>query len=286
MGGGTVSVPSAFPTRPIGQLGNFNTYAINFITATGITASDQQSAINQLSYDLVNSGIMDKMFAIYPFVGGSSTTHKYNLKDSRDADLAFRLTFVGGMTHSPSGVQWNGTNGYAWTYLIPNNYYLNGAFTDLSVCIYSGSNITQNAPEISYNSSGVQPNFFFTPRYTDGSAISAFGQNPFSTVANANTLGFFFGNKINSVTSMWSRTPANVLTRIINASVTNVNFILSGSNGIALGMNPINNVPSTYGFSSRLIQFVTIGRSLTDSQISVFETIINNFQRNLGRSVY
>jgi hypothetical protein len=85
---------------------------------------------------------------------------------------------------------------------------------------------------------------------------------------------------------MWVRTPSNVLTRIINASVTNVNFVLSGSNGIALGMNPVNNVPNTYGYSNRLIQFVTIGRSLTDAQISTFEIIINNFQRNLGRNVY
>ena len=113
MGGGTVSAPSAFPTRPIGQLGNFNTYAINFIAATGITASDQQSAINQLAYDLVNTGLMDKMIAIYPFVGGNATSHSFNLKDPRDADSAYRLTFSGGFTHSSGGVQGNGTNAYA-----------------------------------------------------------------------------------------------------------------------------------------------------------------------------
>ena len=286
MGGGTVSIPSAFPTRPIGQLGNFNTYAINFIAATGITASDQQSAINQLSYDLVNTGLMDKMFAIYPFVGGNATKHQYNLKDPRDANAAFRLTFVGGMTHSSSGVQWNGTNGYAWTYLIPNNYYLNGSVTDLSVCLYSGTNNGINTSEISYNNSGIQPNFFFNPRYGDGLAYLAFGQTTYSSVTNNNSLGFFFGNKVNSVTSMWVRTPSNVLTRIINASVANVNFLISGSNGIALGMNPVNNAPATYAYSNRLIQFVTIGRSLTDAQISTFEIIINNFQRNLGRNVY
>jgi hypothetical protein len=223
---------------------------------------------------------------MYPYLGGNAAGNKFNALNPVDSNGAYRLTFVGGWTHSSSGATPNGTNGYAWTYLIPNNYYLNGTLTDLSVCLYSGTNNALNTSEISYNSSGVQPNFFFNPRYSDGLAYSAFGQNAFSSVTNTNSLGFFFGNKVNSVTSMWVRTPSNVLTRIINASVTNVNFVLSGSNGIALGMNPVNNTPTTYGYSNRLIQFVTIGRSLTDAQISTLEIIINNFQINLGRNVY
>jgi len=133
MGGGTVSAPSAFPTRPIGQLGNFNTYAINFIAATGITASDQQSAINQLAYDLVNTGLMDKMIAIYPFVGGNATSHSFNLKDPRDADSAYRLTFSGGFTHSSGGVQGNGTNAYANTYMNASGRFPNAAALHASV---------------------------------------------------------------------------------------------------------------------------------------------------------
>ena len=31
------------------------------------------------------------MKAIYPFVGGTATTHKFNLKDPADINAAFRL---------------------------------------------------------------------------------------------------------------------------------------------------------------------------------------------------
>ena len=53
------------------------------------------------------------MKALYPFVGGTATSHKFNLKDPRDLDAAFRLQFNGGWTHNSNGVTPNGTNGYA-----------------------------------------------------------------------------------------------------------------------------------------------------------------------------
>ena len=62
-----------------------------FITAAGITDSTQQSAIDTLVKQLKGYGIWSKMKAVYPFVGGTATTHKYNLKDPRDLNAAFRL---------------------------------------------------------------------------------------------------------------------------------------------------------------------------------------------------
>ena len=63
--------------------------ATTFITAAGITNLIQASAINTLVNDLKTYGLWTKMKAIYPFVGGSATSHKFNLKDPRDLDAAF-----------------------------------------------------------------------------------------------------------------------------------------------------------------------------------------------------
>ncbi len=62
-----------------------------FITATAITDLTQQTAINTLVTQLKTYGIWTKMKALYPFVGGTATAHKFNLKDPRDLDAAFRL---------------------------------------------------------------------------------------------------------------------------------------------------------------------------------------------------
>jgi len=87
-----------------------------FITAADITNPTQQSAIDNLVIGLKADGLWSQMTAIYPFVGGTAAAHKYNLKDPRDLNAAYRLTFFGGWTHDSRGITGNGTNTYADTY--------------------------------------------------------------------------------------------------------------------------------------------------------------------------
>jgi hypothetical protein len=94
-----------------------------FITAAGITDPTQQSAINTLVVGLKDDGLWTNMQALYPFVGGTATQHKYNLKDPRDLDAAYRLSFSGGWTHNADGITGNGVNTYADTfYNSPNSF--------------------------------------------------------------------------------------------------------------------------------------------------------------------
>ena len=60
------------------------------------------------------------MKALYPFVGGTASSHKFNLMDPRDLDAAYRLVFTGGWTHSATGAKPNGTNAWADTKLTPS----------------------------------------------------------------------------------------------------------------------------------------------------------------------
>jgi hypothetical protein len=101
-----------------------------FITAAGITDSTQQSAIDNLVIGLKADGIWTNMTAIYPFVGGTATTHKYNLKDPRDLDVAYRLAFSGGWTHNANGITGNGVNTYADTF----------SFSSRTIGVYSRVN--------------------------------------------------------------------------------------------------------------------------------------------------
>ena len=53
------------------------------------------------TFDLWNTG---KAKAVYPFIGGTDDSHKFNLIDPRDLDAAFRLTFVGSPAHTTEGM--------------------------------------------------------------------------------------------------------------------------------------------------------------------------------------
>jgi hypothetical protein len=86
-----------------------------FITAAAITDTTQQAAIDNLVIGLKADSLWVNMYAIYPLVGGTASQHKYNLKDPRDLNAAYRLQFNGGMTHSSNGILFNGTNGWADT---------------------------------------------------------------------------------------------------------------------------------------------------------------------------
>jgi len=77
----------------------FDTDAQAFLTATGITDLTISNAINDLVVGLKADSLWTKYKAIYPCVGGTAFTHKFNLKDPRDLDAAFRLTYMMGLLH-------------------------------------------------------------------------------------------------------------------------------------------------------------------------------------------
>ena len=88
-----------------------------FITSASLTDVTQKAAVNTLVNDLKRFGLWTKIKAFYPFVGGNAESHKWNLKDPRDSNDAYRLTFAGGWTHTSMGVKTNGSNTTANTYL-------------------------------------------------------------------------------------------------------------------------------------------------------------------------
>lgn len=92
-----------------------------FVAATGITDTTQKSAVNTLVTSLKGYSIWNKLYVIYPFIGGTASTHKWNLKDPRDLNAAFRLEFFGGWTHNANGITGNGTNTLANTFFNPGD---------------------------------------------------------------------------------------------------------------------------------------------------------------------
>jgi len=53
------------------------------------------TAVDTFVKGLKSNTILTKMKAIYPFIGGTAATHKWNLINPQDTDAAYRLTFFG-----------------------------------------------------------------------------------------------------------------------------------------------------------------------------------------------
>lgn len=244
-----------------------------FISAAGITDATQKSAIQTLVTDLKGYGIWTKMKAIYPFVGGTASTHKWNLKDPRDLDAAFRLTFNGGFTHSSTGVQGNGTNNYANTFFTGSNW---NSIDDQSFGVYIRSDIS-GAAMCDIGGYGNTSDYFLYSRFTDGRFYIGFNSS-LDFVTNSTSKGFYIGNKISStLANAWKDGVKQTTTRTANSNTNQltVSLYLSSYNGSGVAQF----------FSSKEYAFAFIGGTLTDTESSNFYTAVNAFNTTLSRNV-
>lgn len=244
-----------------------------FLTATGITDTTITSALEELVLDLKSYSIWDKMKAIYPFVGGTATTHKFNLVNSADTDAAFRLAFSGGWTHSSTGALPNGTNGYANTFLTPSVKLIQNS-THIST--YTRSNTTSIGADIGSSNLTFANGLYILPRFTDNYLYGRFNDNS-SIIAfqNLNATGYYIG----------SRSSVNV-TRLFKNNVLAKNDTTSSS---GLSTFPISigagNIAGTQQYSNRQTAFATIGDGLTDEDSANLYYSVQKFQTTLGRQV-
>lgn len=241
-----------------------------FITAAAITDPTQQLAIDNLVKGLKSDNIWTKMKAIYPFVGGTATTHKYNLKDPRDLDAAYRLVFNGGWTHSSNGATPNGTNGYADTKLVPSSVLL---LNSVAHSVYSRT-LGVSAIVGGVNDSGYL--ILNTPTTTSiTSQLNTIGGD-FVTGNVTNLQGLLLANRTSStVVNVW-RNSIKVAT---DSKTTTERPILNYYIGAR------NNGGTSSGFDSKQYAFYHIGEGLTDTEASNLYSRVQTYQNSLNRAV-
>jgi hypothetical protein len=253
-----------------------DTDAQSFITAAAITDTTQKSAINTLVTDLKAANIWTKMKAIYPMVGGSATTHKWNLKDPRDLDAAFRLVFSGGWTHSANGALPNGTTAYADTKLTPQS---NLTQNNCHLSFYSRSN-TAGANRASMGS--TNPSFTTSHqmflRFTDGNYYGIIDSNTaFAQYSNTNTTGYY----------VVSRTSNNSIKAYKNSSLiaTNTTTIIAIANSYSIFIGARSDAFIPQNFDDKETSFASIGDGLTDAEAANFYTAVQKYQTSLFRNI-
>ncbi len=276
----TLASGSVIAYNTIGVPGSFSVATVDpdaqaFITAAGITDATQQSAINTLVVELKAYGIWTKMKAIYPFVGGTSSTHKWNLKDPRDLDAAFRLVFSGGWTHSSTGALPNGTNAYADSKLNSlNNTTLNS--THFSYYSRTNSNATEVEISSSTTITGGGTGSLLEIRTSGVSYYRVNSDLGYATYTDANSLGFYIANRTASnVINGWKNGSKVATATTTSKTQANINYWIGALNQ--------NNVASLY--TTKECAFASIGDGLTDTEATNLYTAIQAYQTTLGRSV-
>ena len=238
-----------------------------FITATGISGTNA-TATNQLVLDLKSANIWTKMKCIYPFVGNTSASQKYNLKDARDLDAAYRLTFNGGGTFSANGYLPNGVNAYASTFLIPNTVFGVG-FASIGVYVNQALTVGGTRAMGSTNMDITINNTLV--RGTNKASTNT------TVTATLPMDGFIVNSRINSTSTFFMNRNGTFSTGTITAAST------YATTDIVLGATNSNGTILSY--SNGQIAFSFCSDFLTQAEATTLKTIVQTFQTTLGRQV-
>lgn len=244
--------------------------ALAFITAASIADATQKSAIDTLVVDLKAASIWSKMIALYPMVGGTASSHRFNLKDPRALDAAYYLTFYNGWTHSATGAKPNGTDGYADTKLNPSTVI--PAFNHLSY--YSRTNISEVKVEMGAYDNTIIKNISLGVARDYGSGN--FGAL-LSFTSTTDSRGFWLGSRRTHSDREAYKNGTSEHT------VTLLDLTENPNKTITLGARNENAGPAY--FSSKECAFTSIGTALTDAESSAFYTAVQKFNTTLSRQI-
>jgi hypothetical protein len=250
---------------------NYDVNAQAFINASGVTDITTIYAVNDLVISMKADGTWAKMKAIYPLVGGTATTHKFNLKDPRDLDVAFRLSFLGGWTHSSNGILPNGLNGYADTFLTPSTTL---SLNNTSLSLYSRTNKSEASIDIGCQGGGNATYAHWN--YLTTTAFRGINSAPTTRVPIANTTGLLTASRIVSNNEAYYSNGAIASNFGANSTALTTQKIIIGGR---------NNGGTADLLANKQYSFACIGDGLTPTEASNLYTRVQAFQTTLNRQV-
>jgi hypothetical protein len=249
--------------------GGYTTRTQAFATATGIADTTILNALNTFDLGLISNGLDTKMKALYPFVGGTANTHKYNFIDT----TKYQITWMGGITHDSNGIIGNGTNGYGKTGFIPS---VDTSLNSVHISAYVRTNVNEQKCEIGSAAPGNNQGLALYTRFSNLFISSTNDDDTLST-SISDSKGF----------SMGVRTSSSIRKQYKNGSLINTQTYGSSGPNIYetyIFASNIAGAPS-FAYSSKNMSFSSIGSSLTDAESTTFYNLVQAFQTSLSRQV-
>lgn len=238
--------------------------AKKFFDSSAISDTAQMSAINNFVKQLKDSSLWAKFSAIYPMIGGSANTAKWNLKDPENSDAAYRLTFNGTPVFSNTGVLFPTPGDFANTHFSDSLL----TYNDNSISYFSTTQNTIDGYDMGCADNKSPYNEFAI--YHSSDATAWFGFNKFGIVP-AITKGLF----------MLSAT-ANDAKRYENGvmTITKGSAPVSGFTGMPILIGSVSSTPSV---GQRECALATIGKGFSDAEAQSFYNIVKIFETKLNR---
>ena len=248
-----------------------------FIDAVTGLDTTTQDAVNQLVLDIkaigVSEAVWNKMLCINPKSGTTQSQQKWNLKDPRDLDAAYRFTYNGTVTHGSSGASYISSSS-ANTYFNINALALDSNFS-YGMYITVAPTLTGDRYLIgAQQSAGTRYGLI---RNVSASDIQsrAFGVGVVTTLSDSLKNGLLAVSLIGTDHHVFYKNDTPVAYTKEGTTAPNHNVFEGGLN---LNGSHYNGANLTIGTSF-------YGEGLTDSEMASLRTAILNYETSIGRNI-
>ena len=243
-----------------------------FVTNAGIVDQVEANAINNLVIGLKADSLWTKMKAVYPFVGGTSTSHSYNLRNTAQ----YQINWNGGWTWNSNGVTGNGVNGWGNTGLIPNSALTLNS-THQSLYIRNTGNLGVDDFGSATNATTSLMRMIVKNSGTNDHIIDHYAVAQRITGTVADSTGFFVVSRENSTSLKSKRNDVSLGTN------TNSNTGTLPTHALYLGA--LNNIGTAVNYTARNYAFASAGDGLSDTDMTNLRNRVVTFQTALNRNV-
>jgi len=266
--------------RKVGGGGN-DPDAQAFIDAAGITGETQQLALNQLVLDLKGTGsttnntdVWSKLRSVYPFCPTDSVTatregYKWNLKDPRDLDAAFRITWFNNPTADLAGITGDGVSAYGNTHINPS---IDLILNNTSVAMYqdSGWDAVGNTFGVRTGSTANFGGFFSGTTVFDDQYSTSSGRLTGTVTSTAQKLTFI-GSRTSALSHVIYDYGISIASNATSGgSLPNEDYYILNQNGIG-------------GYSVNTYQFFCVGEGISANEAKDLDDAITTYNTSLGR---
>lgn len=222
-----------------------------------------------------------KLIALYPYIGGTATAHKFNAVNPLDTDAAFRAQFFGSVTHSATGVQGNGVNGYANTFFNDQTFGVDR--NNFGITMYSRTNSVATGTDM--GAAGIFPSasvaWLWLKRTAGSDSVAAYDDTNFGFAQSyvPNSQGSFTVTRqtAEANTQRLYRNGALVGSRLAFAPTPYTN------QSVFLMCRNVFGSPATY--SSRNYSAHAIHNGMTAANVASFHAALQTLQVALNRQV-
>ena len=228
---------------------------------------------------LWSNGLNTDMVGLYPFIGGTAASHSVQAMNPG----TYSISFNGGWTHNTSGATPNGTTGYG----ILNGLVL-GAIAGFtvsggSVGVYCGTNGSSGAAIGATNGSGFGA-IQLSPGINNPTLkVSSILWNSSSPVYSVPTISDTVG--LISTARSGTTTTIQLYRRGVLLSSELSNSSTLSSVATVIGANNTNGIINSYSTYRHQFTYVYKG-TMSESQMTILNNIIQTYQTDLGRNVY